>query len=74
MLLEALVSKQRARKLTDQQFADELGIPRSTWQLTRSGEKPLGPRVLRAVLHTYPELRREVLACMKGAATPSPTA
>ncbi len=62
MLLERMVRKQRDEGLTDQQFADVLHIPRSTWQNTRTGVRPIGRRVALAVERYIPELRGEAVS------------
>lgn len=56
MLLEKLLRRQEELKMTDAQFAQRLGIPRSTWQLTRTGRKTVGPRIARAAQRAFPEL------------------
>lgn len=55
-LLDKIIAKQRQRGLSDRQFAELLGVPRSTWQLTRSGTVAMGPRVARAAHRTFPDL------------------
>lgn len=63
MLLQRLIEKQRELKKNDAQFAELLGIPRSTWQLTRSGRVRMGERVARAARRTFgqtaPDLAEE---------------
>ena len=61
-LLERLVTIQKARGLTDSQFAELLDIPRSTWQLTRSGAMNPGLTVIKAVRRAFPELEEAILA------------
>lgn len=60
MLLEKLVSRQHELGMTDIQFARMLGIPRSTWQNTRTGVRPIGRRVALATRKTFPDLRSDV--------------
>ena len=61
-MLEKLLEKQIVSDLTDTEFAAKLGIPRSTWQLTRSGTVPLGRRVVSAAARTYPELMPDAIS------------
>lgn len=60
MLLEKLVSRQRELGMTDIQFARMLGIPRSTWQNTRTGVRRIGRRVALATRRAFPDLRSDV--------------
>ena len=69
-LLEKLIAKQKALGLTDKEFAAVLGVPRSTWQLTRSGVIRLGPRVALAARRAFPELTDEVIAFLLSDASP----
>ena len=62
MLLAKIIEKQQEANQTDEDFADFLGVPRSTWQLTRSGVKPLGRRVALAAVRTFPELKSLVVS------------
>ncbi len=56
MLLEALIRRQRETGMSDYRFAAFLGIPTSTWRMTRIGVKPLRTKVLRAAYRAYPDL------------------
>lgn len=69
MLLDKLVGRQHDLGLTDREFADELGVPRSTWQLTRTGVKPIGHRVIVAVIRRFPELRQDAVSFLASMAT-----
>ncbi len=60
-LREKLIEKQRELKLSDQRFADRLGISRQLWTKTRKGETTLGMSVLRGVLREFPSLTDDVL-------------
>lgn len=62
MLLERLIQKQRDNNQTDEEFADFLGVPRSTWQLTRSGVKPVARRIAVAAAKTFPDLKPLVVS------------
>lgn len=69
MLLARLIEKQRADDMSDAEFADRLGVPRSTWQLTRTGIKPLGLRVAQAAAITFPDLKALVVSFLLSGAT-----
>lgn len=56
MLLEMLKAKQQDQGLTDKAFANQLGVPRSTWTHARLGTKPLGRRIALAAAEAYPDL------------------
>lgn len=62
MLLDRLIAKQVALRESDIQFAKRLGIPRSTWQLTRTGRKPIGQTVARAAVRCFPELTPDAIS------------
>ena len=61
MLLDKIIAKQRELGIKDGQFAKRLGVPRSTWQLTRSRRVPLGSRVAKAAQTAFPELTADTL-------------
>lgn len=69
MLLAKLIAKQEALNLSDQEFAQRLGIPRSTWQLTRTERKRLGPRIARRAMRAFPELTSEAASFLLSDAT-----
>ncbi len=54
----------RQETMTDAEYSQRLGIPRSTWTLTRLGTVALGPRVIGAALRLWPDLREEALVWM----------
>jgi len=60
MLAKRLDQLQTERGLSDREVALQLGIPRSTWQRTRSGKFPLSERVARAARSLFPEAEREI--------------
>jgi hypothetical protein len=60
-LLDKLIEKQLELKLSDQRFADRLGISRQLWTKTRQKQTPLGMSVLRGVLREFPSLTDDVL-------------
>jgi hypothetical protein len=59
-VLAELITRQAG--MTDTEYSQRLGIPRSTWTNTRLGILPLGPRVIGAALRLWPDLREEALA------------
>ncbi len=59
-MLAEIIKRQRTGE-TDTEFSQRLGIPRSTWTNTRLGIVPLGPRVVRAALAIWPDLRESAL-------------
>ena len=63
-LLDKLIAKQGEQ--SDYKFADYLQITRPLWQLTRTGKRPIGLTLLRAVVKVCPELRRDVLNFLRG--------
>lgn len=69
MLLERLVEKQKELGLIDSEFARLLGVPRSTWQLTRTRVKPLRWGIAAAVVKTFPELEGDVALFLRSEAT-----
>lgn len=62
LTVQQLASKQVALGMKDPAFAGFLGVPRSTWQLTRSGRKRLGRRIALAVINNLPDLRGEAIS------------
>lgn len=71
LLLERLTEIQRREGYSDTVFARHLGIPRSTWQLTRTGVKRIGRRVALAAMRAYPELTGDVISFLLSDATPA---
>lgn len=62
MLLHKLIAKQERMRLSDKQFAVLLGVPRSTWQATRTGKILLPIRAARGAQRVFPDLAIEVLS------------
>lgn len=56
-MLEQIIKKQNALGLNDVQFAALISIPRETWAKAKSGQRPLGRRILIHVSRKFPELR-----------------
>jgi hypothetical protein len=59
-VLAELIRRQQESGETDAEYSQRLGIP--TWTLTRQGRFTLGPRVVRAALRLWPDLREDALA------------
>ncbi len=58
-LVIALVELQDKEMIIDSDFAKELGVSTSTWNVTRRGGMPLGPKLLRGAMLRFPELFRQ---------------
>ncbi len=69
MLLDRLTDKQRELGLVDAEFGRLLGVPRSTWQLTRTRVKPLRWGVAVAAIKTFPEMEGDVALFLRSEAT-----
>jgi len=69
MLFQKLLDKQEQLGLSDREFANLLKIPRSTWQLTRTGVRPMGRRVAIAAMQTFPDLAPDVALFLLSEAT-----
>lgn len=52
MLLQKLIGKQREFKMKDKAFAQLLKISRQLWQKTRTGEQPIGHKVIRGIMQS----------------------
>ncbi len=64
-LLSLLMEKQRGENLNDTEFANKLGISRSLWRQTRTGEREINQTLLAAVMKVYPELAPEILTFLR---------
>ena len=56
MNIDALKDIQVKKSLTDQQFADKLGIHRTSWLRVKSGRAPISDKFLVRVHRAFPEL------------------
>ncbi len=65
ILSSAIAQKQRDLQLSDYKFAVNLGIGRSLWQLTRSGQRQMGITVITAIVPYDPELIPEVIGFLR---------
>jgi len=57
MLVNALREIQARENLSDQQFADRLGIHRISWSRIKNGRAPFGRKFLSCARQAYPELK-----------------
>lgn len=62
MLARKLKEKQRQLGLSDRKFAERLSVPRSTWQLTKTGIKPVRRRIALAAMRVFPDLTTDALS------------
>ena len=70
MLLAKLVARQHREGWSDIRMARELGVPRSSWQLTRTGKVSLGGRIARAAQRRFPELSADAISFLLSEASP----
>ena len=61
MFLELLATKQRECGLRDIDFAELLGVPRSTWAAARRGIRPLNNRIVRGAMRAFPDLHGKAI-------------
>jgi len=52
---------QLSKRLADMEMARQLGCSRQLYQMTRSGKIPLGNKILKGILTTFPELEQDVI-------------
>lgn len=62
-LLNEVLVKQG--QMDDSDFSRKLGIPRTTWLSTKSGKRPIGLTLLKALARTYPELKEEIFSFLR---------
>lgn len=55
-IVETLIARQREYDESDAEFATRMGIPESTWKLTRLGYRRLAGRVARAAMQAFPDM------------------
>jgi len=65
-LREKLAQIQKAADLSDYKFADKLGVDRIVWYTTRTGKRPIGLTLLKAIARVFPELHADVLSFLFG--------
>lgn len=63
-LTDKLIEKQKEMGLSDARFATLLGVSRALWNMTRTGDTPLGMKVLSGVLRVFPSMTDDVLRTM----------
>jgi len=61
MFLDLLKDEQRARGLRDIDFAELLGVPRTTWSNARVGIRPVNNRMVRGAMRAFPHLHGKAL-------------
>lgn len=61
MLLEKLIQKQKELGENDSTFATRLGIARSTWHRTKSGDIRVAESILSGAIKSFPELTAEII-------------
>lgn len=71
MLLERLIERQAGLRLNDSEFAHLLGVKRSTWQLTRTGMKPVRWSVASGAVAAFPDLADDATLFLRHSATRS---
>lgn len=59
-MLGKLIKVQAQEGMSDRQFAGKLGISTQLWQATRTGKRPIGLTLIKAVIRAYPSLRFDV--------------
>ena len=64
-LINRLKEIQEQKNLSDHRFARVLKVSRPNWSLTRTGKKPLGITMLRAISRTFPEFDRLIIQFLK---------
>ena len=66
MLIKILKYIQARDNLTNQQFADKLGIHKYSWYRIKSYRKPFGRKFLSCVRQAYPELKDAIDSYLAG--------
>ena len=56
-LVRAIAAYQEQAGLTDQQLADEIGVPRGTWSVAKTGGYTPGATFMRRVLDNAPRFK-----------------
>lgn len=64
LLKQKLIEQQRVLGMSDEKFADLLGVSRALWQLTRSKNAVIGISVLKGAAKAFPGFRDEILAAL----------
>lgn len=66
MLVDFLIEKQLAERLSDTEFARKLGISRALWDFIRTGRRGFGEKSLKGIVRAFPELTPRVLLYLQG--------
>lgn len=61
-LIASLAGVQQTMGYSDEEFAELLGISRPLWIMTRSGQMPVGMKLLAGTTRRFPGLKEQVLA------------
>lgn len=64
-LVIKLTEYKQQQNLTDAQFANKLGIPRTTWAQQKNGKRPVGLTLVKAIVRTFPDLIPDVIEFLK---------
>lgn len=59
-MLDKLIKLQNQEGMSNRQFAEKLGISTQLWQATRTGKRPIGLMLIKAIMRAYPKLRFDV--------------
>ena len=76
-LLQKLVDIQVSKKLTNREFAEQLGVSHTLWTRVRNSDRPIRFEILSGALKAFPqdqELRTMVLSFLEASRDPKPTA
>lgn len=70
-LIELLADRQRDLGLTDEAFAETLGVSRQMWGLMRSRDRMPGRKTVQKILDVYPEFQTPAALFLLGIDTNS---
>lgn len=68
-LIQALEIIQYEQRANDSSFAIHLGISRTLWRQTKSGERSVGLTLLKAIILHHPELTTHILEFLRNGNT-----
>ena len=60
-IISHLEKFQKERGLTDKEMGEKLGCSRQLYQKVRSGKVPLGAKLIKGVMGSFPQLRDDVI-------------
>ena len=64
--LSKLIRRQRKNKQTDQVFADQIKIARSSWTQIRLGDQAIGLSLLSGVAKAFPDMEKDIISFLRG--------